>query len=169
MRRSQQRKSTASPTSHQQSRPKTLPQPMGRSVLVKPRRLTASLMKLQQMERNVVVRMMRPRSHQQRRLIPSLRLLSMPHDTPPHPLVVFSMHCQGCFTGVYLGGWSISTKFSCILILLWQSGLGLCEWAMNGLFLTRMVARVHTHTHHKTMDFSCETFYQVITIHGRVM
>jgi hypothetical protein len=112
MRRSQQRKSTASPTSHQQSRPKILPQPMGRSVLAKkitqirpqPRRLTASLMKLQQMERNVVVRMMRPRSHQQRRLIPSLRLLSMPHDTPPHPLVVFSMHCQGCFTGVYLGG-----------------------------------------------------------------
>lgn len=137
--RSQRRKLTASPTSHQQSRPKNPQQLMARSVLERmttqsrplPRRWTASQMKLQQsrlrplqqMGRSVLVRMMKQLNLPQRRLIPSLRPLLKPHDNPRFTILFKSMHCQGLYQRRLFGqGSPFPRMFSLIFIMaIWSS------------------------------------------------
>jgi hypothetical protein len=171
MMRNQRRKLTASPTSHQQSRPKNPQQPMARSVLERmmtqsrpqPRRWTASQMKLhqsrlrplQQMGGSVLVRMMKQLNLPQRRLIPSLRLLLKPHDNPRFTILFKCMHfARGCIKGVYLGG--AACFHECFLSFsLWQFGLGSCRMdkQSTSCLLATMVACVHMHTNHRTTDY----------------
>ena len=137
MRRSQQRKSTASPTSHQQSRPKTLPQPMGRSVLV---------------------RMMKQVNLQQRRLIPSPRLLSKLHDTLDSLFASRFLFAfvRGCIKGVNLGWWPFGTNIwhKCFSRFIEAIVLGLSridEHSTHVCCTARMVACKFAR--HKTINF----------------
>jgi hypothetical protein len=125
--KSLRRRLIASLTSHQQSRPKHLQVRMGRSVLEKTmtqirphqRKSTASQMTRQlsrprprlDRERSVLAKMMNQLRTQQRKLIPNLRLLSMPHDTLLVMLNFSFPRCivRGFIDGVYLEWRSVLT------------------------------------------------------------